>query len=69
MKWPKNMSGVFKNFLQGLLCKDPNKRLTWPHLADHEFVKTGIKSKPMLTEYRVRLWPCYMGAMSHKYPM
>lgn len=45
VKWPKNMSAVFKNFLQGLLCKDPNKRLSWPDLAEHEFVKTGIKSK------------------------
>ena len=38
------MSPVFKNFLQGLLCKDTNKRLTWPHLAEHEFIKTGVKS-------------------------
>jgi hypothetical protein len=38
------MSNVFKNFLQGLLCKDSNKRLTWPQLAQHEFVKDGIKS-------------------------
>ncbi len=44
VKWPKTMSAEFKNFLQGLLCKDPNKRLTWPDLAQHEFVKNGIKS-------------------------
>ena len=44
IKWPKTMSPVFKNFLQGLLCKDPNKRLSWPALAQHEFVKIGVKS-------------------------
>lgn len=43
VKWPKNMSNVFKNFLQGLLCKDPNKRLSWPQLAEHEFVRQGVK--------------------------
>ena len=48
VKWPKNMSNVFKNFLQGLLCKDPNKRLSWPLLAQHEFVKNGIKSNFLL---------------------
>ena len=45
IKWPKTMSPDFKNFLQGLLCKDPNKRLTWPDLGIHEFIKTGVKSK------------------------
>jgi fused-like protein len=45
IKWPKTMSIVFKNFLQGLLCKDPNKRLSWPQLGQHEFVKNGVKSK------------------------
>lgn len=45
VKWPKTMSVCFKNFLQGLLTKDPSKRLSWPQLAEHEFVKTGVKSK------------------------
>lgn len=44
VKWPKNMSQSFKNFLQGLLTKDPSKRLSWPQLAEHEFIKTGVKS-------------------------
>ncbi|CAF0816845.1 unnamed protein product, partial [Brachionus calyciflorus] len=43
VKWPKTMSSCFKNFLQGLLTKDPAKRLSWPQLAEHEFVKSGIK--------------------------
>ena len=37
------MSGPFKSFLQGLLCKDCNKRLSWPELAKHDFVKDGVK--------------------------
>jgi serine/threonine protein kinase len=44
VKWPKTMSPEFKNFLQGLLCKDPLKRLTWPDLATHEFIKNDVKS-------------------------
>ncbi len=45
IKWPKTMSAPFKNFLQGLLCKDPSRRLSWPDLAEHEFIKSGVKSK------------------------
>jgi len=51
VKWPKNMSAEFKSFLQGLLCKDCNKRLSWPELAQHEFVRDGIKSKQSLFAY------------------
>ena len=32
------MSAEFKSFLQGLLNKDPSKRLTWPDLKLHPFV-------------------------------
>jgi hypothetical protein len=39
------MSQSFKEFLQGLLTKDTNKRLSWPELALHKFVKAGVKSK------------------------
>ncbi|XP_043942549.1 serine/threonine-protein kinase 36 [Protopterus annectens] len=38
VKWPKNMSPDFKNFLQGLLTKDPRQRLSWPALLHHPFV-------------------------------
>lgn len=44
IKWPKTMSPDFKNFLQGLLNKDPTKRLSWPELAYHDFIKGGVKS-------------------------
>jgi fused len=49
IKWPKTMSAPFKNFLQGLLCKDPSRRLSWPDLAEHEFIKSGVKSKKLKT--------------------
>ena len=44
IKWPKTMSPSLKSFLQGLLVKDPSKRLTWPDLAQHEFIKNGVTS-------------------------
>lgn len=33
------MSKEFRSFLQGLLQKNPKRRLNWPHLLDHPFVK------------------------------
>ena len=39
VKYPKSMSKQFKSFLQGLLHKTPSKRLSWPQLLDHPFVK------------------------------
>ncbi|XP_065831547.1 serine/threonine-protein kinase 36-like [Oscarella lobularis] len=38
IKWPPEMSPLFRDFLSGLLQKDPKKRLTWPHLLNHPFV-------------------------------
>ncbi|NWT06473.1 STK36 kinase, partial [Mionectes macconnelli] len=38
VKWPTSMSPVFKNFLQGLLMKDPHQRLSWPELLSHPFI-------------------------------
>ncbi|XP_037768624.1 serine/threonine-protein kinase 36 isoform X2 [Chelonia mydas] len=38
IKWPKTMSSSFKNFLQGLLMKDPCQRLSWPELLHHPFI-------------------------------
>ncbi|KAK0179221.1 hypothetical protein PV327_008034 [Microctonus hyperodae] len=42
IKWPDFISSNCKTFLQGLLQKDPSKRLSWPQLLDHPFVKNGI---------------------------
>ncbi len=39
VKFPSDISANFKSFLQGLLQKNPAKRLTWPHLLNHPFVK------------------------------
>ncbi|KAA6392787.1 MAG: putative Serine/threonine-protein kinase TIO, partial [Streblomastix strix] len=39
VKYPANMSNTFKDFLKGLLQKKPEKRLTWPALLNHDFVK------------------------------
>lgn len=39
VKYPNDISREFKSFLQGLLQKNPAKRLNWPHLLDHPFVK------------------------------
>jgi serine/threonine protein kinase len=39
VKYPPEMSIEFKSFLQGLLQKNPKKRLGWPYLLDHPFVK------------------------------
>lgn len=38
VKYPSNMGSNFKDFLQGLLRKDPGRRLAWPGLLYHPFV-------------------------------
>ncbi|XP_032134085.1 serine/threonine-protein kinase 36 isoform X2 [Sapajus apella] len=38
VRWPSTMSPCFKNFLQGLLTKDPRQRLSWPDLLHHPFI-------------------------------
>ncbi|KAL3641597.1 hypothetical protein CASFOL_012412 [Castilleja foliolosa] len=42
VKYPTNMSSSFKSFLQGLLNKVPQSRLTWPALLEHPFVKETL---------------------------
>ncbi|XP_053703131.1 serine/threonine-protein kinase 36 isoform X2 [Synchiropus splendidus] len=42
VKWVDNMSDNCKSFLQGLLTKDPEKRLSWPTLLHHSFVADDI---------------------------
>ncbi|KAJ4802332.1 Serine/threonine-protein kinase 36 [Rhynchospora pubera] len=39
VKYPDTMSTNFKNFLKGLLNKNPQHRLSWPKLLEHPFVK------------------------------
>ncbi|KAM9248983.1 serine/threonine-protein kinase 36 isoform 1-T1 [Dugong dugon] len=38
VRWPSGISPCFKNFLQGLLTKDPRQRLSWPDLLHHPFI-------------------------------
>ena len=33
------ITGDFKTFLKGLLNKDPKKRLGWPDLLNHPFIR------------------------------
>ncbi|XP_077866454.1 serine/threonine-protein kinase 36-like [Saccoglossus kowalevskii] len=51
VKWPKNMSSDFKDFLQGLLTKNPKKRLSWPHLLHHPFVSQSINVRESLAAH------------------
>jgi fused-like protein len=39
VRYPENMSPKFKDFLKGLLNKDPYKRLNWPKLLEHPFIQ------------------------------
>ncbi|KAL7003793.1 non-specific serine,threonine protein kinase [Sarracenia purpurea var. burkii] len=43
VKYPDNMSPSFRNFLKGLLNKEPQNRLTWPALLEHPFVKQTLE--------------------------
>lgn len=45
VKWPKNMSPNFKDFLQGVLTKNPKQRLAWPELLHHPFIAELVKVK------------------------
>ena len=45
VKYPDTMSPSFKSFLQGLLQKDPKRRLKWPQLLEHAFVKESDEDR------------------------
>ena len=40
IKWPADMDADLRSFLQGLLTKDPRKRLSWPAIAHHNFLSS-----------------------------
>lgn len=42
ISWPNTVSTVCRDFLEQLLQKNPLKRLTWPGLLEHEFVKNRV---------------------------
>ena len=35
------MSSEFKSFLKGLLIKEPSKRMSWPEILDHPFLRAS----------------------------
>jgi fused-like protein len=37
-----------KSFLMGLLQKNPAKRLTWPHLLDHPFIRETEEDRKLI---------------------
>ena len=41
VKYPDNMSSEFKSFLKGLLVKEPSKRMTWPEILEHPFLRAN----------------------------
>ena len=45
VKYPEEMGEQFKDFLSGLLEKDPNKRLNWPDLLHHPFVAESNEAR------------------------
>lgn len=45
VKFPDNITGHFRDFLEGLLNKDPTERLSWPNLLNHPFVKETASEK------------------------
>ncbi|XP_073402417.1 serine/threonine-protein kinase 36 isoform X2 [Dendrobates tinctorius] len=42
VRWPRGVSAELKDFLQGLLTKDPALRLSWPRLLAHPFIKDQV---------------------------
>lgn len=38
VKWPLDTDRHFQNFIQGLLTKDPRRRLAWPEASEHPFL-------------------------------
>ncbi|XP_045519753.1 serine/threonine-protein kinase fused [Pieris brassicae] len=46
VQWPSFISPDARSFLQGLLHKDPVKRMTWPEILEHPFVKGHVLILP-----------------------
>eukprot|EP01031_Cornospumella_fuschlensis_P037549 gene37549-45607_t len=58
VKYTNDMSKDFKSFLQGLLQKNPAKRLNWPHLLDHPFVRESDADRERARGERLRYQSC-----------
>lgn len=58
VKYPGDISRDFKSFLQGLLQKNPLKRLTWPHLLHHPFVRETESDRDQRQQEQSHLLTC-----------
>jgi len=58
VKYPVDISREFKSFLQGLLQKNPAKRLNWPGLLDHPFVKETSEDRDKALQEKMRYAHC-----------
>ena len=58
VKFPPEMPKDMRSFLSGLLQKNPAKRLTWPHLLDHPFVRESEEDRKMLRLERSKATLC-----------
>ena len=45
IRYPESMSSVFKDFLKGLLVKNPKDRWDWPKILSHNFLKENEEEK------------------------
>jgi len=50
VKYTQQMSSEFKNFLTGLLNKNPNERMNWPRIFEHPFIRETHEEKAERTK-------------------
>ncbi|CAH0604587.1 unnamed protein product [Chrysodeixis includens] len=46
VQWPSFISTDARSFLQGLLHKDPMKRMTWPEILEHPYIRGHLTILP-----------------------
>jgi fused-like protein len=58
IKYPDSMSFQFKDFLKGLLIKDPRERYDWPRILEHPFIKENEleKQQRLIIQENYRKW-------------
>ena len=64
IRYPESMSSDFKDFLRGLLVKNPKDRWDWPKILDHPFLKENEKEKKfrLESEENYRKWIILKGS-------
>lgn len=68
VQYPPTMSPDFQSFLAGLLNKDPSKRMTWPEILAHPFVKETAEQHQarIVLESQVRALPRFFTDNNHQ---